>query len=659
MGQDEKVIRETRTGRVSVLTLALPPVNSFGPALRKATLEALQRLAADPDVDAVVITGDGRMFCGGADIREFDTGVIAEPGPNLVHGYIENFPKPVVAAIHGYALGGGLELALSCHARIAAQGTRLSLPEISLGIIPGSGGTQRLARLIGIEPAIDAMLTARSFTPAQALAAGLLDDISTGDLIEDAVRWASRCATEPALLRRTCAIGLQPPAAKMGPGSFQALRAEVAQKYRGYPAALKVVDCVEKAVISQVFDDGLRYEADAFRTLMLSDESKAMRHLFFCEREAARPPAAVRGPGARFARAAVIGSGTQSAGIALALQRAGLEVVHIDGDGIGASALEGIDIAIEAAEASIEAKQRLARDMGTSCPPNTLLATATCAGRFDALAQASGRPQQFVGLQFTTTVDSLSLLEIGREACTSDESVSAALAFGKRLGLACAISRAGEGLVGPRLLEAYLREVDRLLLEGCTPSRIDTALELFGMAVGPCRWMDLAGVDDQAKAVGRLLRDGRHADDASYRQVCQSLHAMGRHGRKAAAGYFRYQDSTALPDPIVGEVAMQLATQFGITRRLHISDDEIVERCIFSMVNEGYALLSQGIARQAGDIDAICATGYGFPRYRGGPMHHAERLGAQHVLGRLQAYGDRMPRWRADWQAQSVLQALA
>lgn len=572
-----------------------------------------------------------------------------------MHGYIENFPKPVVAAIHGYALGGGLELVLSCHARIAAKGARLSLPEISLGIIPGSGGTQRLARLIGIEPAIEAMLTARSFTAEEALDAGLLDDISTGDLIGDAVRWASRCATDSGLLRRTCSIALRAPDVKSGPGSFQALRAEAAIKYRGYPAALKVVDCVEKAVTSAQFDDGLSYEADAFRTLMLSDESRAMRHLFFSEREAARPPAGVRGPVTPIARVGVIGSGPQGTQITRALLQAGLEVVRVDHDCAELAALADVDLVIEAIEGTLESKQQLAAQLGTACPPQALLATSTAAGAFDLLAQASGRPQHYLGLQFAGPADGMKSLEIGRGRQTSDESVATALALGKRLGMTSAVATAGDGLIGPRTLEVYLREVDRLLLEGCTPSRIDVALEQFGMAVGPCRWMDHAGLEMQARPVQQRLRDGWNPQDSSCRQVCQSLYAMGRYGRKTGAGYYRYHDQDAQPDPIVGELATQLASQFGITRRLHIGDDEIVERCLYPMINEGYALLAQGIAQRAADIDVIWATGYGFPRFRGGPMHYAARLGPQHLLGRLYAYADRMPRWRADWQVTPAL----
>lgn len=697
MKQTNQIVRVDRVDDVAVLSMALPPVNSFGSDMRRALFEVLRQVAADPDIRAVVLKGDGQMFCGGADIREFDQGTIAEPGPNEIYACIEAFPKPVIAAVHGFALGAGLELAMSCHARVGAESAWFGLPETTLGIIPGGGGTQRMPRLIGVEAAVEAMLTAKNFTGAQALTAGLIDAVSKADLTQDAVRWAKRCIAKEVRSQVTSALPVQPLPGQTFGVYFATARAEAARKYYGQPAAAKVIDCVEKAASADTFEEGLRYESDAFLALMRSAESKAMRHLFFSEREAARVSEGVKDRAAAISSVGVIGAGTMGTGIALTLLAAGLQVSLID---VNAASLERgyariretldtlvqkgriadvtrtaqlerlflstelasaapADLVIEAVFEDFELKRRVVAELGTLCKRDAIIATNTSTLDVDALAQDSGRSQRFLGLHFFSPANIMKLLEIVRGRETAPEVIASALKLAKRIGKTPVVAGVCYGFIGNRMLEGYLRETDRLLMEGCSPQQVDGALERFGMAMGPCRMMDLAGVDVNALVLQQRMLTGWRPRDSSYRRVCRALHAMGHNGQKTGIGYYRYEGRNALPDSEVIDLAASLARQHGIWCRSDISDAEIVERCLYPLIDEGFRILAEGIAQRAGDIDVVWAAGYGFPRFRGGPMHYAQEVGSARIAERMRAYVDQFPLWRADWEPSPALLASA
>lgn len=676
-------LRTERHDNIAVLSLAHPPINSLNAQLRNLLLQAIYQANDDPGVIAIVVNGDGRMFSAGADIREFDQGTLFQPDPNDINLALERSNKPVVAAIHDCALGGGLELAMSCHARIATKDAKMGLPEIKLGLIPGAGGTQRLPRLVGISAALPALMTGNTWLAPEALQLGLLDQIaqSQDTLLQEALALARRLATGK--LKKCAASQLTVPDDET---AFVIAHKLAKDRLRGQPAAQRIIECVRKSTASEPFSDGIAFERQAFMELIQSPESLALRHIFFAERSAARPigpatPLPIRTVG-------IIGSGTMGSGIALSFIAGGYQVKLVD---ISKKALErgrasieqtleslvrkgrltegqkdaqaallttthdlrdidDSDLIIEAVIEDLELKQNVLAELGRHCKPEATVATNTSTLDIDALAQAFGRPSSFLGLHFFSPANVMKLLEIVRGAQTSPQIIRTALELAKTIGKTAVVSGVCYGFIGNRMLESYLRETDRLLLEGCTPAQVDNALEQFGMAMGPCRMMDLAGVDVNANVLQQRMLGGFSPSDPAYRSVCLELNARGRHGQKSGQGYYRYDGRTQQQNTETESIIEHLAAKHQIKRRKNISNQEIVDRCLYPLINEGYAILEEGIAAQSGDIDVVWTAGYGFPRYRGGPMYYATLLGPGHVRECMQYYAERYPDFPEDWK---------
>jgi 3-hydroxyacyl-CoA dehydrogenase len=642
-----------RDGAIAVITLDNPPVNALSHALRAGLADALARAKADPAVEAVVLAGAGRCFTAGADISEF-----GKPfqGPSLVdlEEALDAMGKPVVAALHGTTLGGGLELALACHFRVAAPEARAGLPEIKLGLLPGAGGTQRLPRLIGAEKTLKMIVSGDPVGARQALADGLVDRIVEGDLVAGAVAFARQALAERRPLR--VLRNEKPFGTAEKPGRIRGRAAEA---------------CVQavKDALTLPFDEGLRREREAFRTLLASDESKAQRHVFFAEREAAKVPDmpdAVRPR--EIARGAVIGAGTMGGGIAMCFANAGIPVTVVETsrealqqglDRVAANykkssrftpeevekrlalihgttdfdAVGEADAVIEAVFEEMELKKRVFADLDRLAKPNALLATNTSYLDVNEIGRATSRREAVLGTHFFSPANVMRLLEIVRGEATSMASLATAIALGKRLGKVPVVVGVCDGFVGNRMLGKRSREAERLLLEGALPHDVDGAVLAFGFPMGPFAMGDLAGLD-----VGMRIRRFR----GTRAEIADTLCEMGRYGQKTGGGYYRYEAGgrAPLPDPAVEHVIVDASKRLGIQRRA-ISAEEITERMIYPMINEGARILEEGIATRPSDIDVIWVYGYGWPAWRGGPMWYAEQTGRQRIAERLGAYAER------------------
>ena len=657
---------ERRDG-VALISIDHPPVNALAQPVRLALLQAIETAQADRAVRAMVIAGAGRHFVGGADIREFDH----EPRTPILNEVllrIEASEKPVVAALHGAVLGGGFELALACHYRVAAPDVSFGLPEIRLGLLPGSGGTQRLPRLIGAAEALEVMLSGDPMGLDRAKSLGIVDRESPcEELLECACRLAREVAAsglEARRLRERAVPGGAPDAA-----AVSRLRAAAARKFPGIASVDAIVECVEAAA-GQPFDTALALSRRRFEECRRSEASRALRHLFFAERERKgdAPPRTVRSTG-------VLGAGTMGAGIAISLATAGLDVTLVDSDdraltagmsrvrdtlaaaaakgrldasaaaaaaarvhpAHGIEALAGADLVIEAVFESLAVKQEVFSLLGSHCAPHAVLASNTSTLDIDAIARASGRPREVVGMHFFSPAHIMRLVEIVRGRDTAPDVITSARSVAKRMGKLGIVVGNCFGFVGNRMLYAYGRENQFLMLEGASPSQIDTALERFGMAMGPNAVGDLAGLD-----VGYRVRRERKdlPDDPRYYRVADLLFEAGRLGQKAGRGAYLYPAGARqrVRDPEVEAMIAAEAARLGVARRL-IGDEEIVKRCVFALINEGARLLGEGIADSADDIDAIWCNGYGFPRFRGGPMFHADSIGPAVVLEEMRQFG--------------------
>ncbi|MFO1327183.1 MAG: 3-hydroxyacyl-CoA dehydrogenase NAD-binding domain-containing protein [Rubrivivax sp.] len=656
-------------GDVAVLLIDNPPVNGMGHAVRQVMSDGLERALADPAVRAVVIAGAGKLFCGGADIKAFGTPASrAEPSSRTLIRTIEASPKPVVAAIHGQALGLGLEFALGCHYRVAHRGARLGLPEVKLGLLPGGGGTQRLPRLVGVEKAAAMIVSGNPVDADEALAIGLVDEVCAGDLLPAALDFARRMAQRtdhPVLSRRAAALPADA-------GWFDAERQRLAKAHRGEPAPLECLACL-KAAVSLPFDEGLAAERAGFDRLLQGPESKALRHLFMAERAAAKvadvPPET---PQRRVDRVAVIGAGTMGGGIAMSLVAAGLPVTLIEttqtaldkGLATMRRNLEGTvakgklsmaeaesrlaritpslqladvaaaDLVVEAVFEDMAVKQQLFTQLGSLCRPGAILATNTSRLDVNVIAAASGRAADVIGLHFFSPAHVMRLVEVVRGAATAVDVIATSMGLVRRMGKLPVLVGVCDGFVGNRMVAVYAREAEFLLEEGATPAQVDGALQAFGLAMGRFAMSDLAGLDI-AWASRKRLAATRPAH-LRYSRVADRLCELGRFGQKTGAGYYRYDagSRTPLPDPLVQQVIEDCAREAGIVRRA-IDDTEIVERTIYALVNEGARVLEDGIAQRASDIDLIYVNGYGFPRWRGGPMWHADTVGLATVYERV------------------------
>lgn len=682
------VLRMEQHGAVAVVSIVNPPVNALSREVRTRLCGMLTALEEDASVRAVVLRGGGRMFSAGADIGEFQQGgaaMFAGRDPLEITSGIDSMTKPVIAAIHGSALGGGLELALGCHYRIATAHARMGLTEILLGVLPGAGGTQRLPRLVGCKNAADLMLTGRAADGSEALRIGLVDTLVEGDLTTEAVAFANKVLEGATGMRRVRDL---PPATSIEAADLARI-VDTASKKRGQrQAALKIAECVE-ASTRLGFDEGVRFERERFVACNSSEAAAALQHGFFARREAQKSPDIPAGTEPRRVdKVGILGGGTMGRGIAMAFANAGIPVELIEVDRARAELARGAvdaeygrlatagkltdseavlragsiqlrtgydqlascDLVIEAVFEDLQVKLQVARELGARCRPGAIIASNTSTLDIDLLAAASGRARDFVGMHFFSPANVMRLLEIVRGKETSPDVLATVLGLARRLGKDPVVSGVCWGFIGNRMLEPYLREAEALLLEGASPRQIDDALEQFGMAMGPCRMMDLAGVDVVAKVVDERAKQGALPDDPTYRIVCREMHAQGRLGQKTGQGFYRYEGRRTIEDPEAVTAIRQLAQRVGYPgRESAIEAGEIVERCLLPLINEGQRIIAEGIAYRSSDIDVVWLSGYGFPADRGGPMFYGQRLGTRHLLDRLAHYamqqGDRYGYW--------------
>jgi 3-hydroxyacyl-CoA dehydrogenase len=665
MGSINASVDLRRDGDVVVVTTDNPPVNALKHEVRAGLTEALAQACDDDAVRAIVIACAGRTFFAGADITEFGKPPQA-PSLHDVIAVIEAMLKPVVAALHGTALGGGFELALACHFRVAVPGARLGLPEVKLGLLPGAGGTQRLPRLVGPEKALQMIVTGEPIGAAEAREDGIIDEIVDGDLTAAATDFARRVVREGWALRL-----VRDREEKLVGEGFADAAETLTRRLRGREAPAACVEAVRNAIVMP-FDEGLRRESELFRKLVAGDQSKAQRHIFFAEREAAKVPGIPEGTKLRpIASGAVIGAGTMGGGIAMCFANAGIPVTIVEtgrdllqkgldrvaanyrttvsrgglvademerrmGLITGATDLEAVgsaDVVIEAVFEEMDLKKRVFSDLDRLAKPNALLATNTSTLDVDEIAQATKRPQDVLGTHFFSPANVMRLLEIVRGAATSPDKLATAVTLGRRLGKVPVTVGVCYGFVGNRMLARRSVETERLLLEGALPQEVDAAVTGFEFPMGPCAMMDLAGLD-----VGWRIRQGRGEHALIEDALCES----GHYGQKTGKGYFRYEagSRSPLPDPEVEKIILDTSSRLGINRR-PIGEEEIVERMILPMINEGARILDEGIATRPGDIDVIWVYGYGWPVWRGGPMYYADRLGLAHIRDRLTFYADR------------------
>jgi 3-hydroxyacyl-CoA dehydrogenase len=666
-----------------VLALNHAPVNGLGLALREALAEAFQEACADPEITAIVLTGGGRMFSAGADITEFGTPKSMTP-PSLpeIINMIEAAEKPVVAAIHGNALGGGLELALGCAYRVAAPGANLGLPEVTLGIIPGAGGTQRLGRVIGVAAALDMIVTGKPIKTEKAHALGLVDEIAEGDLVAAAVAFCARLPDGAAALRPTRARDDKLAEARDNAKLFEDYRAAMARRARGLEAPHAAVECVE-ASLTLEFDAGLSFEREMFKKLVVTTQSEALRHAFFSERASTKIDGLAKDTAVQdIRRAAVIGCGTMGGGIAMNFANAGIPVIVLEaGDAAlqkgletirgnyAASAakgrisqekmdgcmalIEGVtdyaqlgepDIVIEAVFEKMAAKKDVFAKLDAVCPPATILATNTSTLDVNEIAAATARPGKVIGTHFFSPAHIMRLQENVRGAKTSDETIASTMALAKKLGKIGVLVGVCDGFVGNRMLYAYSRQANFLLEEGALPQQVDKAIYDFGFPMGPFAMGDLAGLD-----VGWLVRQARAATRPSnlrYSPIADRICEMGRFGQKTSAGWYAYEKGsrTPLPDAEIEKLIIGISEELGYTRR-PIDEAEIIQRCMYPLINEGAKVLAEGIAQRSSDIDIVWIHGYGFPRQRGGPMFYADSIGLKEIYDAMSALHDQHGEW--------------
>ena len=672
-----------RHGDVALLRLANPPVNGLSFAMRAALGARVAEALADDAVAAIVVAGAGRMFCGGADIREFS----APPPPGAaslpaILDEIEASPKPVVAAIHGVAAGGGMEVALACHVRLAAPGTRLGLPEVTLGILPGAGGTQRLPRLIGVEAALDVIVGGKLHPVEKAVALGFADECVEGDLEEAAVARARSLAAGGAPLRRASRLEEHLEAARGRPEIFENFRRKMARRARGFDAPYACVDCVE-AALAMPYAEALKNERAVFDRLRESDQSAAQRHAFFAEREVAKiPDVPGETPTRPIAAAGVVGCGTMGGGIAMSIAAAGLPVTVLESSqealdrgmavvrrNYAATVSKGrlsqaemdarlaritptlddadlgaADVVIEAVFEELPLKKEVFARLDRVCKPEAILATNTSTLDVDAIAAATSRPEQVVGTHFFSPAHVMKLMENVRGARTSPGTVATVMRLAKTLGKVGVLVGVCDGFVGNRMLYAYRRQADFLLEEGALPEQIDRVVHDFGLPMGPYQMADLAGLDVSWRV--RKAQAPTRPAHLRYSPIADRLCERGRFGQKTGAGWYRYEEGSRvpLPDPAVHELIAGVSAERGIARRA-VRDDEIVPRCFYPLVNEGAKILDEGLALRAGDVDVIWMRGYGFPRYRGGPMFWAGLVGLRTIYDAMSRLYDEHGAW--------------
>jgi 3-hydroxyacyl-CoA dehydrogenase len=678
---------------VAVIMLDNPPVNGLGHATRSGVAAGIERANADPAVDIIVLIGAGKAFSGGADIREFNTPkATAEPRLVTVIRGAEASAKPVVAAIGGACMGGGLELALGCHFRIARPDAVIALPEVRLGLLPGAGGTQRLPRVVGVPRAMQMIVSGASVPAKELHDTRLFDAIVDGDLLEGALAFARTAIAEhrPATRVRDLAIDCPDIA-----GIAQSARTKAAVESKGQPAPQRCIDAVAAAV-TMPFDEGLAFERKAFEELVTTPESRAMRHAFFAERAAARiPGVADATPIRKIGSIAVIGAGTMGTGIAMNALSASIPVVllemnqealdrgvatvrrnyeaSVERGKLAPEALDrnmallrptlayddlaAVDLVIEAVFEELDLKRQVFASVDRVAKPGAILASNTSTLDLNRIAAATSRPQDVIGMHFFSPAQVMKLLEVVRGERTADDVLMTVMALAKKLGKTAVVSGVCDGFIGNRMVEQYLRQAMFLLEEGASPQQVDAALEDFGMAMGPFRMSDLAGND-----VGWRIRKRRYVEKphVTYSRIADRLCEAGRFGQKTGKGWYAYEPGQrkAIPDPAVDALIAEYRAELKLKPRA-IDNDEIVGRCVLALVNEGARILEEGIALRASDIDVVYLAGYGFPRYRGGPIFYADFVGLAQVADRMRQFAAQPHADTAFWQPAPLLARLA
>lgn len=658
-------------GDVAVITLDNPPVNGLGLSTRQGIADGMAKAQADAAVKAIIITGAGKAFSGGADIKEFGKPTaMQEPNLNSVIGVLENSTKPVIGAIHTTVMGGGLELALGCHYRIAAPGTAVALPEVKLGLLPGAGGTQRLPRVLGVEAATNMIVS------GEAIQSEMLAMLPGQKLFDKMAKSAETLAEEALAFAREVAAARPLPRVRdlkckhpQGDAYFAFVRNMVGAVSKNYPAPLKCVDAVEAATTKKSFDEGLAVERDIFINLMWTAESKSLRHLFLAERAASKiPDVPSDTPQREIKSVAIIGAGTMGGGIAMNFLNAGIPVKMLEmkqealdrglatirknyeaqvakkklkqdkyeqrmallSTTLSYDDLTGTDLVIEAVFEEIGVKEAVFKELDRVMKPGAILASNTSTLDVNKIASFTKRPQDVVGLHFFSPANVMKLLEVVRGEKTAKDVMATVMTVAKKIKKTAVVSGVCDGFIGNRMIEQYGRQGGFLLDEGCTPEQVDKAMEKFGMAMGPFRMGDLAGND-----IGWAIRKRRYTEkpDMKYSKTADLLCEKGRFGQKVGKGWYDYVEGKrdAIPNAEVVKMIEDHRAALGITPR-KISDEEIVQRLVFALVNEAAHILEEGIANKASDIDIVYIFGYGFPPYRGGPMNYADQVGLFNVV---------------------------
>jgi 3-hydroxyacyl-CoA dehydrogenase len=688
---DKKIVDVKLEGSVAVVTVNAPPVNTITAAVRAGLDQALDEVGKLSGVKAVVLACAGSTFFSGADIGEF-SGPPKEAEYRALFGRFENLGVPVVAALFGTALGGGFEIALACHYRIAAATTRVGFPEVTLGIIPGAGGTQRLPRLVGAEKALEMIIEARPIDAKTALAYGALDRIAEGDVTAAAVAYANELIAQGAGPRRTSEMKVEPASAT--PEIFARLEAEANKRYPNRVAAQTAIAAV-RASLTKPFAAGLLEEERLVNGAKVSPESKGAVHVFFAERETrkvATIPADMKAR--KIAKAGIVGAGTMGGGIAICFANAGMPVTILDASEEGLKrGLAGVDatyatmvkrgrltedekarrmnlikgsldyndvgdadVIIEAVFEDMALKKKIFATLDKVAKPGAVLASNTSTLDVEEIARATSRPQDVIGMHFFSPANVMPLLEVIRTSQSSAETIKTVMDLSRPLKKTPVLAKVCYGFVGNRMMEGYAREAERMVLEGALPREIDTALENWGMAMGILAVFDMAGVDVGVN-VHKANAD-KYPIDPTYYQPDFALVEAGRLGQKNGKGYYRYEkgDRKRYDDPVALEILRKRAAELQVPQSSH-SEEEIVERCLYPMINDGFKILDEGVVLRAADIDVVWTSGYGFPRYRGGPMHYAEAIGLEKVLAGIEKYRDRFGPMH--WEPAKLLVELA
>jgi 3-hydroxyacyl-CoA dehydrogenase len=682
------VVRLEKDGDIGVIIVNYPPVNALGPGVSEGIVECLGTAYGDPSIKAIVLMGDGRSFIAGADIRGFDANRKRTPIGERTYDVMDRSEKPIVAAIHGYALGGGLENAMGCHYRIAVPSAKVGLPEVLIGILPGGGGTQRLPRLAGVQTALDLIVSGRHVPAPEAKSLGILDDVlpEGTDLRQGAIAFAHKIADARPLPR------VRDKECKAGPEVFEAMRKSIARRARNQKAPYYCIAAVEAAA-TMPFEQGILRESELFLELVGADEAKALRYAFFAEREAAKLPDMPASAKARdFNNAAVVGAGTMGGGIAMSFADFGYDVKIMDATKealdrgmerirsnyatsvkrgslkedemnrrlarihpvTGYDDIKDCDVVIEAVFEEMDVKKPIFAKLDEVMKPGALMFSNTSALDIDEIAAMTKRPQDVAGTHFFSPANVMKLFEVVRGAKSSPETLITAMALGKQIGKISAMAGNTDGFVANRSRAPFNAEMVILLEEGCLPEQVDKVMVDFGYPMGPFAVGDLAGLD-----IGAAGRRRRAAADPNYRKlpIADKLVELGRYGQKTGVGWYKYEkgDRTPHPDPDVAKIIKDTAAELGVPQKT-FTDTEILHRLLFSSVNEACRILEEGKAYRASDIDVMWLHGFGFPRYRGGLMYWADGIGVQNVYAQIASWHQQ---YGARWAPSRLLRELA